>query len=225
MRMALRDMLVYPVAIVSMAAAGGCAGCFGSGAEDAASEAETTSVGTNVTGPLSALGALANLANDAESLQKKLADLADMEPVDPVHFSVLLDALPDPPADEWTADEPRGETNQMGQFSMSVASNTFRRDDGAEIEVTISDFAFNQLAYSGIAMAAAFSQESTEGYNRGITVGDDPGREEFEYDTANGSREVLRGKRFHIKIDGRDVTPEDLEDWYSRVKIEALPLE
>ena len=157
MRMTLRNMLVYPVAIVSMAAAGGCAGCFGSGAEDSASENEVTSVGTNVTGPLSALGALANLANNTESLQAELADLAEMEPVDPVHFSVLLDALPDPLADEWTADEPRGETNQMGQFSMSVASNTFRRDDGVEIEVTISDFAFNQLAYSGFTMAAAFS--------------------------------------------------------------------
>ena len=64
-----------------------------------------------MTGPLSALEALSNLASGAESLQ---AELADMEPVDPVHFSVLLDALPMAPGDEWTADEPRGRDQPDG---------------------------------------------------------------------------------------------------------------
>ncbi len=203
----------------------GCIGCFttddtaGSGEAGASNE---TTEGTTVTGPLSALEALSNLASGAESLQ---AELADMEPVDPVHFSVLLDALPMAPGDEWTADEPRGETNQMGAFSMSTASNTFRHEDGAEIEVTISDFAFNQIAYSGFAMAANFSQESTEGYNRGITIGDDPGREEYDYESRRGSRELLFGKRYHIKVEGRQVEPEDLEPWHGRVDTDVLPTE
>ena len=200
-----RRALLGAVTVAAMIGASGCIGCFVT-SDDAAESpmgsepAPGVTEGTNVTGPLGALGALANLANDAQSLQ---AELATMEPVDPVHFSVLLDALPDAPSDAWTAGEPRGETNQMGDFSMSVASNTFRRDDGAEIEVTISDFAFNQFAYSGFTLAAAFSQESTEGYNRGITVGDDPGREEFDYASERGSRELLYGKRYHIKVEGR----------------------
>ena len=220
-RKKLERVLLCGVASVFMVAASGCAGCVGSGGGESTTDDEVTTTGTSVEGPLSALRALSNLANDAESLQ---AEIVNMEPVDPVHFSVLLEALPDAP-DEWTSGEPRGQTNQMGGFSMSMASNDFRRDDGTEMEVTISDFAFNQLAYSGFAMGAAFSQETTEGYNRGITVGEDPGREEFDYDSREGSREVLYRKRYHIKVSGRQVTPEDLETWYARVKKDVLPLD
>ena len=210
---------------VTALGATGCIGCLTTddtaGSGDAGASNETTE-GTTVDGPLSALKALSNLASGAESLQ---AELANMEPVDPVHFSVLLEALPMAPGDEWTADDPRGETNQMGAFSISMASNTFRHEDGAEIEVTISDFAFNQFAYSGFAMAANFSQESTEGYNRGITIGDDPGREEYDFESRRGSRELLFGKRYHIKVEGREVEPEDLEPWHGRVDTDVLPTE
>ena len=220
----MKNLWLYAFVSIAALGAGGCSGCF-STSDDAASSnghpAETTE-GTNVTGPLSALQALSNLADGAESLQ---TELADMEPVDPVHFSVLLDVLPESPGDEWTAEEPHGQTNQMGAFSISTASNTFRRDDGAEIEVTVSDFAFNQLAYTGFAMAANFSQESTEGYNRGITVGDDPGREEFDYESQRGTREILYGKRYHIKVEGRRVEPEALEVWHDRLNTDALPIE
>ncbi len=224
MRTTLNPLLVVFVTATALGATG-CIGCFTT-SDDAASSGDAgtpagTTDGTNG-GPLDALKALSNLANGAGSLQ---AELAEMEPVDPVHFSLLLDALPMAPGGEWTADEPRGETNQMGAFSISVASNTFRHADGAQIEVTISDFAFNQFAYSGFAMAANFSQESTEGYNRGIMVGDDPGREEFDFDSRRGSRELLYGKRYHIKVEGRGIEPEDLAPWYERVDTNVLPTE
>ena len=74
-------------------------------------------------------------------------------------------------------------------------------------------------------MAANFSQESTEGYNRGITIGDDPGREEYDYESRRGSRELLFGKRYHIKVEGRQVEPEDLEPWHGRVDTDVLPTE
>lgn len=91
--------------------------------------------------------------------------------------------------------------------------------------MTISDFAYNQLAYSGFTLAAAFSQESTEGYNRGITVGDDPGREEFDYDSQQGVRELLHGKRYHIRVEGEQIMPEDLEPWHGYVRTDVLPTE
>ena len=226
-----RRRLPYTIAI-ALGAVVSASGCIGNLVTNDTSEGETDTLSEdtptsspsespNLTNPLGALGALADLANNAESLQ---TELATMEPVDTVHYSVLLDALPETPGNEWTAGEPRGETNQLGDFSVSIASNTFRRDDGAEIEVTISDFAFNQIAYSGFRLAAAFSQDSTEGYNRGITVGDDPGREEFDYDSQRGSRELLHGKRYHIKVEGDGVAPEDLESWHSYVKTDVLSM-
>ncbi len=141
-----------------------------------------------------------------------------------MHFSTLLEALPEAP-DDWTAEEPRGETTQMSMFSISNASNTYRGPDDQRIILTISDFAFNKLAYAGFTMAAAFSQETTEGYDRGITVGDDPGREEFNHEQRRGERQVLYGKRYHIEVEGRNVSPEDLDTWYRRVNKDGLPLE
>ena len=72
-------------------------------------------------------------------------------------------------------------------------------------------------------LAANFSQETTEGYNKGIKLGDDPGREEFQSERKRGERTVLYGKRYNIVVKGTGIQPEDLGEWYGLVRKQTLP--
>lgn len=200
-----------------MVSLSGCMGCFSSSSED---ETEVTDEGNDINSPLGMLGALNDMANKAKGMQE---ELENMKPVDPVHFNVLIAALPDAP-DGFTESEPTGETNQMGNFSTSSAQKTFKSDE-KEVTVVLTDFAFNKVLYAPFALSAAFSQESTSGYNKGITIGEDPGREEYEIKSKRGKRQVLLRKRFHTEIRGKGIEPDDFDYWYQLIKRDELPAE
>ena len=75
----------------------------------------------------------------------------------------------------------------MGNFQISQASRRYENEaEGKTIDVDISDWAFNRAVYAPFFLASNFSQETTEGYNKGIKLGEDPGREEFHYERKTG---------------------------------------
>jgi hypothetical protein len=169
------------------------------------------------------LGALSAIADAGKDLQKWQEELANMPPVEVVHFAELVKALPDVPSG-WAADDPKGETNQMGDFKMSRASRSYHNESGEErVEVTIEDWAFNQAIYVPFIMQSRFSQETMDGYSKGITVGEDPGREEYQTKSRQGSRSILAKKRYHTKIDIENADASLFDEWWPRVKIGDLP--
>lgn len=171
--------------------------------------------------PLGALSALGSLGGELEKLQK---DLESMPETEAVSFNELIEALPDPPSG-WEAEDAKGETNQMGDFKMSTASRVYTSGE-QRVKVSISDWAFRKILYMPFIMASKFSQESTEGYNKGITIGEDtPGREEHNTKQMRGKRQVLLDKRYYIEIDQRGGGPESYEEWYGLVKKDVLPTE
>ncbi len=196
------------------------AGCsFMSSNSESEDSSEVTSEGVDPSkDPFGALGALAKMGSELEGLQEELANTADVEAL---HFNDLIAALPDE-FDGWTASEAEGSTNQMGTFQVSTAQRTYTKDD-ASVTVQIDDWAFHQALYVPFMMAAKFSQESTSGYNKGITVGDDPGREEFNTKQNRGERSVLLHKRYHVGIKVRNASPETFDAFWSAVKKDALP--
>lgn len=191
-------------------------GCFGG----SSSEEEGTKEGSSINNPFEALTAIGELANKAKGLQ---AELEDMQPVEPVHYKVLIEALPDG-LSGFSAEDPKGSTSEMGNFKISTASRRYT-SDGKSIDITISDYAFNKALYVPFSMMAMLSQESTEGYNKGITIGEDPGREEYKTDSKRGERQVLYLKRYHCAVKGNGIEPEELEAWYNAIKKDTLPKE
>ena len=196
----------------------GLAGCSSS---DEDTSAEITEEGVDVANnPLGALGALASAGEDLQKLQE---ELANMPAVEAIHFSELIKALPDPPSG-WTADDPRGSTNQMGDYKMSQAGRNYRREGSDEqVSVEINDWAYNQAIYIPFIMQARFSSETTEGYSKGIKLGESPGREEYTTSSRSGSRAALVHKRFHVKVDINSLGPEAFDEWWPLVKISELP--
>ncbi|MBI1354806.1 MAG: hypothetical protein GC160_10695 [Acidobacteria bacterium] len=214
-------MKLYPWLLAAALTSSGCFSCIPGTSDSSDEPGDVTSEGVDVEkNPLGALGALAGMGAEVEKMQK---ELEEMEPVDPLHFSELIKALPDAPSG-WTASEPKGSTSSMGGMQVSQASRSYTQDGGeSTVNIEVSDWAFNRMIYLPFIMAAKFSEESTEGYNKGITVGDDPGRQEYRLDSKSGERQVLYHKRYHVKIDINNLPDDAFQQWWERVNVSALP--
>lgn len=217
---------LFPVLLLASLASSGCMSCLPSFPGSGSSEdepGEVTSEGVDVEkNPLGALGALAGMGSELENLQKELEEMPE---VDPLHFSDLIKALPEPPSG-WTATDPKGETSSMGNVQVSQASRTYSEEGGeGRVEIKISDWAFNRMIYMPFILSSKFSQESTERYSKGISVGEDPGREEYQYESQSGSRQILFHKRYHVQTDIRNLPADAFQEWWERVQVEHLPAE
>jgi hypothetical protein len=166
-----------------------------------APEAEGKELSKN---PIAAFGQIQEAVKKAEQAAK---ESQDMKPVEPIHFSKLVELLPKLPA-EWAADgEPRGETTSAMGFSVSMAEQSYSQE-GKSLRVKITDGAFNAPLYTVITMAAQFARESTEGYEKGVTLDGNPGVEKWRKDGGDASLNVVVGKRYFVEIEGSGITPE-----------------
>ncbi len=192
-------------------------GCSSSAPESTEVTEEGVDVDKN---PLGALGALVSAGKDLEKYQQ---EIENMPAVDPVHFSELIKVLPDVPSG-WTAEDARGESSEMGDFKMSRANRVYTKEGGQErVEVSVEDWAYHQVLYLPFIMGARFSQETTEGYNKGIKMGEDPGREEYQKASQSGNRSILAKKRYHVKVEVNNLPPSAFDEWWPRVKVGDLP--
>jgi hypothetical protein len=203
----MRRLLILVLAGVTLAGCGG-----GSG------ESSNITEGTNVVN--SPLGTMEALVTAGGKLQEMQAEMEKMGPVEPLHFKELLPFLPEP-ISGWEAEEPKGSSSSMGTFSLSEVERTYRMDQ-QQIEVKIADWAYRQELWAPFFIAAGFSQETTEGYNKGIMVGEDPGREEYHNENKDGTLSVLVGKRFLLTIEGDGIDAAALRTWFDHVNTAGL---
>lgn len=167
--------------------------------------------------PVGAMQKVIELSKNADTIQEKIAN---KEPVEPISFSELIDYLPQPPQG-WQAEKPQGETNSFGSYSISQVNQTYTRED-KRIKVSIYDWAFNSALFTPFMLSTEFSQESTEGYNKGIKIDDIPGREEYTYSTKQGSLNLLVNSRFLVRINGTNIEEFELREWWKLMDYESL---
>ncbi len=183
-----------------------------------APEAEGKELSKN---PIAALGQIQEAVKKAEQAAK---ESQEMKPVEPVHFSKLIELLPKAPSG-WTADgDPKGETTNAMGFKVSMAEQSFSAE-GKSLQVKITDGAFNAPLYTVITMAAQFARESTEGYEKGVTLDGNPGVEKWRKEGGDAELNVVVGKRFFVEIQGSGITPELVRkvwDSVDRAKLAGL---
>ncbi len=71
-------------------------------------------------------------------------------------------------------------------------------------------------------LSTEFSQESTDGYNKGIKIDNIPGRENYNYHSKKGSLSLLINRRFLVKIDGDKIEENDLIAWWEILDYKSL---
>ncbi|MEP7366660.1 MAG: hypothetical protein ABI972_25670 [Acidobacteriota bacterium] len=166
------------------------------------------------------VGFMAQMAKAGSDLEKVQKEMENMKPVEAVSFTELMPFLPEPPAG-WEGQKPRGQSNTMGEWKFSEVERNYTMGE-KRMEVKILDWAFRRELYAPFFMMASFSQESTEGYNKGIKINDDPGREEYKTDSKNGELSVLVGKRFLVSVRGNNIAAAELREWWDKVDTKAL---
>ena len=166
-----------------------------------APEAEGKELSKN---PIAAMGQIQDAVKKMEQAAK---EAQDMKAVEPVHFAKLIELLPKAPSG-WAADgEPRGETTNAMGFKVSMAEQSFSTE-GKSLRVKITDGAFNAPLYTVITLAAQFARESSEGYEKGVTLDGNPGVEKWRKNGGDAELNVVIGKRYFVEIEGSGITPE-----------------
>lgn len=153
----------------------------------------------------------------AEAMQQAAAGTgSDGKPVDPVSFQQLETVLPS--VSGWQMEKPRGERMTMPvPFSQTEATYT---NGAAQIEVKIVDSAFSQLLVAPWAMflSAGYEKQTSDGYEKSVNVGGNPGFERWNSDDKDGELNLVVAKRFLVTIDGNDIAdPKVLHQFASKL--------
>jgi hypothetical protein len=171
--------------------------------------------------PFTALGQLTDAAKKAADTAK---EMQEMKPVDPISFNVLLPLLPEAPGGFAAAGEPRGETTQAMGFKVTEVERSYTKGD-QHLRIKIVDGAYNSFIYAGVTMAAQFAHESTEGFEKGVTIDGNPGIEKWNKASKRSELDVVVAKRFLVSIDANPVEADFARSVYNaldKAKLAAL---
>lgn len=198
-------------------------------AEDAKAAAEAIQKAAESAAAASAAAGTAAAAQGAEGFAKALEGMAgalagkgpDGKAVEPVSFRDLQAALPD--VSGWARGEPQGErmTSPI-PFSQSEAQYT---QGESQINVKIVDSAFNQMLVAPWAMflTAGYERESSDGYEKSVTIAGNPGFEKWNSRGKDGELNLVVAKRFLITIDGNNIADTKvLQEFASRIDAGTL---
>jgi hypothetical protein len=147
--------------------------------------------------------------------------------VEPLSFKVLLPYLP-PAAAGWTAGEPNGQTTSMPEYKVTIVSNQYRgpapSDGTAEptMNVEITDGGFAEMVSAPFTMMSQFSNETTTGYQKGVTIDGQPGYETWDSTSRRSDLTLLVGQRFLVHLAGYQVEPEALHEWLGSMNLAQL---
>ena len=127
----------------------------------------------------------------------------DGKPATPVSFKDLQTVLPE--VSGWTRETPTGE-RMTSPIPFSQSEATYTNGD-ANVDVKIVDSAFSQLLVAPWAMflTAGYERETTDGYEKSINVGGNPGFEKWNTSGKDGELNLVVAKRFLITIDGNNI--------------------
>ena len=165
--------------------------------------------------PFAVIQKIIELSSDGLNTENNLD-----EETDPISFRDLIGYLPQSPKG-WTAEKPKGQTNSFGGYSVSQVKQSYFQKDKT-MTVSIFDWAFNSALYMPFLLSTEFSQESTEGYNKGIKIGNIPGRENYDYYTKDGSLNLLINRRFFVQIEGKNIEESELRQWWKAIDSDSL---
>jgi hypothetical protein len=178
-------------------------------AEQAKKAAEAMQKAAEAGGAAAAQGAAGAAAQGMEAFAKAMQAAAtaaggnDGKPVNPVSFQQLQTVLP--AVSGWEMEKPRGERMTMPvPFSQTEA--TYKNGE-AEIEVKIVDSAFSSLLVAPWAMflTAGYEKETSDGYEKSVNVGGNPGFEKWNTDDKDGELNLVVAKRFLVTIEGNRI--------------------
>jgi hypothetical protein len=152
---------------------------------------------------------------------------AQNEPIlvpDAVDYQKLLPILPDPPQG-WVAEKPEGSTEDVGGFRITNVHRDYHKGEGDKAPtaaISILDLVANPDHVSAITAAWNNNSETSEGYNKSVTVDGNPGFEAYEKESKHATLWVMIANRYSLQIELQQQDPKELQEWVKRVDLKKL---
>jgi hypothetical protein len=173
-------------------------------AEAVKKAAESAAAAGTAAGAAAAAQGLEGFAKAMEGVAGAMAGKGpDGKPVEPVSFRELQTALPE--VSGWKREEPRGE-KMTSPIPFSQTEVQYSMGD-AQVEVKIVDSAFSQLMIAPWSMflVTGYEKESSDGYEKSVLVGGNPGFEKWNKNSKDGELNLVVAKRFLVTINGNNI--------------------
>ncbi len=137
-----------------------------------------------------------------------------------VSFKHLLRFLP-AALPGWTAEKPEGNTMRMGPMEITTVSAKFTKGDSTT-SVEIIDYSLQREVMKGLMMGWQFSNESTDGYQKGVTIDGVPGYETFSEADKETNLFVIVGDRYWVHLEVRGEKPDAARAWLGKMDLKGL---
>jgi hypothetical protein len=169
----------------------------------------------------------AEVAKGMEGFAKAMEGMAgalaggDGKTVEPVRFQALEGVLPQ--VSGWEMAKPRSE-RMTSPIAYSETEATYRKGD-ASIDVKLVDSGFSSMLIApwSMMLASGYSRETSDGYEKAVSVNGQPGFEKWDSGSKDGELNLLVNKRFLLTVEGNDL--EDtriLHDFVSSIDMDKL---
>lgn len=195
-------------------------------AEQAAAEAAKAAEAASKAVESASKAAGQDMAKGMEDFAKAMAGLAgaaggDGKLVEPVAFQTLQTTLPE--VSGWEMEKPTGERMTSPVPFAEAASSYANGDARVEVKVVDSGFAPLLIAPWSMMLASGYSRETSEGYEKAVTVKGQPAFEKWNSERKDGELNILVEKRFLVTIDGNDIdSTKTLHDFVSKMDFGKL---
>ena len=136
-----------------------------------------------------------------------------------VHFSKLTPFLVDVAG--WTAEKAAGQTLDAAGFKMTNVERTYAKGEQS-VQVRILDYSESGPLLQGLTAAWAFSSETTEGYQKGVTVDGMKGMEQFTNDGKSGHLFLLVAGRYMVEVETTGLPAADMQVWVKKFDLKKL---
>jgi hypothetical protein len=173
-------------------------------AEQAAAEAQKAAEAASKAAESAGQGVAKGVEEFAKAMESMAGAMAGGgKTVEPVSFQALETMLPQ--LSGWEMDKPRGE-RMTAPFPFSQTETSYSRGNSS-IDVKIVDSGFAQMLIApwSMMLAAGYSRESSDGYEKAVTVNGQPAFERWDSGSKNGELNVLVHKRFLVTVEGSDL--------------------
>lgn len=137
-----------------------------------------------------------------------------------VSFKLLLPFLPSA-LPGWNAEKPEGNTMRMGPMEITTVSAKFTKGDSTT-SVEIIDYSLQRELMKGLMMGWQFSNESNEGYQKGVTIDGFRGYETFSEADKETNLFIIAGERYWVHIEVRGERPDAARAWLGKMDLKGL---
>ncbi|MBV6645003.1 MAG: hypothetical protein KI790_06120 [Cyclobacteriaceae bacterium] len=161
-------------------------------------------------------------ADEGLDYERKPVDFGSLNAEELVHFSVLMDFLPDETNGFKLNRKPDGSMMRTGNFQISTAEKNYLDGKSRDLSIAIYDYKEAATIYSAQA-SQQYEYESTEGHTKTVDIKEYQAWVSQEYDIDKGTLFLSVNDRFIIMVEGARTTDEELISIAGELDIDQLP--